>query len=170
MRIFVPICLFAALVVLGAFGYAGKNAAHIESSGSQPNERVGVHEGDLAPNITLENLHGKTVNLSDYRGKTVLINFWATWCPHCKEEMAAIEQYYQDHHSKGFIVLSVNDLSAEKNRKVVASFVRSNHLTFLVVLDRNEKVSRIYRVGGLPTSYFIGPKGKVRAENVGPLT
>lgn len=170
MRIFVPICLFAALVLLGAFGYAGKTAGHTEASNLRTNEKVGIQKGNLAPEITLKNLQGKTVQLSDYRGKTVLINFWATWCANCKEEMGAIEKYYQDHHSEGIVILSVNDTTAEKNRQAVEKFMSYEKLTFPVVLDSHGKASGKYRVGGLPTSFFIGPKGKIQAENVGPLT
>lgn len=170
MRIIVPICLFAALIVLAAFGYAGKNAGQTDTSGTPTKVKVGIQKGDQAPPIILHDLKGNKVKLSDLRGKTVLINFWATWCPHCKQEMAALEKYYQRHHTKGFTILSVNDLTAEKNRKAVERFVNQKKMTFPVVLDADGKASDSYRIGGLPTSFFIGPKGKVQAENVGPLT
>ena len=170
MRIFVPICLFAALVLLGAFGYAGKKATHTEASKWPTKEKVGIQKGDRAPGITLRNLQGKSVKLSDFRGKIVLINFWATWCTNCKAEMGTLQKYYQDHHTKGFVVLSVNDTTAEKNRQAVKNFMSRKKLTFPVVLDSNGIASGQYRVGGLPTSFFIGPKGQVQAENVGPLT
>ncbi len=129
---------------------------------SQPVAR----EGFTAPDMTLELLDGRQVTLSDLRGKVVLVNLWATWCPPCRAEMPAIEKTYQTFKSQGVEVLAVN-ATTQDSESAVTAFIKDNALTFPVALDRSGEVSNRYALSGLPSSFFIDRKGIIRAVVVG---
>lgn len=122
--------------------------------------------GAPAPEITLKDLQGHDVRLSDFRGKVVLLNFWATWCKPCKEEMPAMQASYDNLRDKGFVVLAVNEL--EDTDKVV-EHIRSHGHTFPVVMDHNNQVANKYGVVGLPASFLIDRQGIVRERVSGNL-
>ncbi len=126
-------------------------------SQTQVSKTAGVSVGKPAPNFTLRTLEGKEVSLSDLRGKIVLVNFWATWCPPCREEMPLFEEVYRKYKDKGFEILAVStDTSAEAVRK----FVKEFKVSFPVLMD-DGKVSTSYGIQGLPTSFLIDREGKV---------
>ena len=122
--------------------------------------------GGPAPEITLTDLQGREVHLSDFRGKVVLLNFWATWCKPCKEEMPAMEASYAKLRDKGFVVLAINEL---EDTERVADHIRTHHHTFPVVMDHSNKVANLYGVVGLPASFLIDPQGIVRERISGSL-
>ena len=126
--------------------------------------------GDTAPPITLKTLAGGSDSLSRYRGHPVLVNFWATWCDPCKDEMPAIVAAYRTHQSAGLIVLAINLTDQETSTKEVRNFVAEFQMPFPVLLDDRGKMRRRYALRGLPTSVFIGADGVVRAVNPGPIT
>ena len=115
----------------------------------------------LAPAFTLKNLDGKEINLNDYKGKAVLLNFWATWCEPCLEEMPAMQKVYNILKDKGFVVLavSIDEAGREKN---VRTFAKKLGLFFPILLDSEQKVRDKYFHNGLPTSYLINAKGKLK--------
>src|SRR5436853_2782704 len=115
--------------------------------------------GSPAPEIVLKDLQGRDVKLSDLRGKVVLVNFWATWCKPCKEEMPAMQASYDKLRDKGFVVLAVNEL---EDTARVAEHIRTHGHTFEVVMDHNNQVANMYGVVGLPASFLIDPQGIVR--------
>jgi thiol-disulfide isomerase/thioredoxin len=115
----------------------------------------------------LRTLDGGTVRLSDLRGQPVIINFWATWCGPCKEEMPAIEEAYQAHRNDGLVVLAVN---VRESARLVDPYVSKLKLTFPVLLDPSGSVSGRYRVHSLPTSVFVRPDGTVDGIRVGSYT
>src|SRR5438128_8923720 len=115
--------------------------------------------GSPAPEIVLKDLQGGEVKLSDLRGKIVLVNFWATWCKPCKEEMPAMQASYDKLRDKGFVVLAVNEL--EDTNKVIEHIQTHGH-TFLVVMDHDNRVANRYGVVGLPASCWIDGHGVVR--------
>ena len=122
--------------------------------------------GSPAPEIVLKDLQGREVKLSDLRGKVVLLNFWATWCKPCKEEMPAMQASYEKLRDQGFVVLAVNELEdAEK----VAEHIRTHGHTFLVVMDHDNQVANRYGVVGLPASFLIDQQGIVREHIFGNL-
>ena len=106
--------------------------------------------------FTLEDLQGNKVTLSDLKGKKVYINFWATWCHPCKEEMPDIEKLYQETKDSDLVILTVN---AGEDKKTVQDFMTKNNYNFTVLLDVKGEVSQLYQVTGIPTSYFIDSKG-----------
>ena len=122
--------------------------------------------GSPAPEIVLKDLRGRDVKLSDLRGKVVLVNFWATWCKPCKEEMPAMQASYDKLRDKGFVVLAVNEL---EDTARVAEHIRTHGHTFEVVMDHNNQVANVYGVVGLPASFLIDPQGIVRERIAGSL-
>ncbi len=123
--------------------------------------------GDPIGDFELLDLNGKSVHLSDYSGKTVLINAWATWCPPCRAEMPALEAYYQQQQSSDFVVLAVN---AGEPQQVAADFIATNNYSFPVVLDPDAHTLVEMGVTGFPTSILVDGEGIVRYIHVGLFT
>jgi cytochrome c biogenesis protein CcmG/thiol:disulfide interchange protein DsbE len=123
--------------------------------------------GSPAPEIGIADLEGSPVTLDSLRGRTVLVNFWASWCPPCEKEMADLQSLYVEEAGRGFTVLGVNE-GEEPER--AAAFMKSKGITFPTVLDADMAVTRRYEVFGLPNSFFIDPDGIVRARVVGPFS
>ncbi len=131
---------------------------------------VGTEINDKAADFTLTTLEGEEVSLSDYKGKPVFLNFWATWCPPCKEEMPDI-QSFSDVHGEDVAVLSVNFTKYEPDKKAIPEFIESNQLKFPILMDREGKVGEnLYQVISMPTSFMIDSEGTIREKRVGPLT
>jgi peroxiredoxin len=128
-------------------------------------ERVPV-EGMPAANFSLTDLDGRAHDLGRYRGKIVLLNFWATWCKPCTTEMPAMQAAYDRLRGKGFVVLAVNEL--EDDAKVREHIQAYGH-TFPVLMDRDNRVANLYGVYGLPVSVFIDEAGTVRSYIKGGL-
>jgi len=122
--------------------------------------------GSPAPEIVLKDLQGQEVRLSDLRGKIVLLNFWATWCKPCKEEMPAMQASYDKLRNQGFVVLAVNEL---EDVEKVAEHIKTHGHTFLVVMDHDNRVANRYGVVGLPASFLIDRQGIVREHIFGNL-
>jgi thiol-disulfide isomerase/thioredoxin len=125
---------------------------------------------DSAPAFILKTLAGSPDSLSGYKGHPVLINFWATWCVPCRDEMPRLVVLYHEHQSAGLIILAINLTEQEISKKNVQHFVTEFQMPFPVLLDEKGKVFRRYKLHGLPTSVFIGADGVVRAVNPGPIT
>lgn len=115
--------------------------------------------GTAAADFSLVDLEGKVRRLSDYRGKVVLLNFWATWCKPCTTEMPAMQATYERLREQGFIVLAVNELEDEAK---VREHIRTYAHTFPVLLDKDNRVANMYGVFGLPVSVFVDPQGIVQ--------
>ncbi len=128
-----------------------------------------ARRGQVAPDFSLETLTGETLRLSDFRGRPVLLNFWNSWCPPCRTEMPELQQV-QETLGDRVAILAVNLLYQEDRLEDVYAFVREQGLTFPVLLDRDGRVVTDYRVGSLPTSFFIDAEGKIYLVQVGPMT
>lgn len=111
-------------------------------------------ELQLAPAFTLTNLEGEEVSLEDYRGKKVLLNFWASWCKFCDLEMPDLQQFDKDNDD--IVVVAVN---SKEDKDVAEKYLSKGGYEFDVLLDVDGDVSRMYYVSGLPTSYFIDEEG-----------
>ena len=139
---------------------------------ASPTSLLVVESATAAPDFSLLDLFDDTqiIRLSDYAGSPVILNFWASWCVPCREEMPALEQTYQEHSREGLVLLGVNqtymdDLSAAQ------AFVQSLNLTFPSVRDDTGNISEgRYRVLGLPTTVFITPDGSIAHVQIGQLT
>jgi peroxiredoxin len=126
-------------------------------------------DGTTAPDFTLMTLDGQPVSLADFTGRPVLINVWATWCPPCREEMAAIQAAYDKYSPRGLVVLGIN-FSVQDSRPDVESFVKELKLTFPILMDETGEVSsRKYGVHALPVSFFIDSKGVIQRTQFGAM-
>lgn len=119
--------------------------------------------GASAPEFTLKDLQGNDVSLRSFRGQTVLLNFWATWCGPCREEMPTIQERYNDG---GFAVLAINfDESQEK----VQGYMDELGIDLPVLLDPGGTIQELYRIRGYPTSFFVDADGVIRFIHIGEL-
>ena len=144
--------------------------ASADRSGHSAGGRLPVpQKGFAAPDFILADPKGQTYTLSALRGKPVLVNIWATWCPPCRAEMPAIESHYRQYREQGLVVLGVNATSQDYPLDVVP-FTEQYGLTFPILLDETGDVSAdLYGMRGLPTSYFIDPGGVIQRIQVGPM-
>lgn len=135
--------------------------------GSAAQSRLSVPQvGFPAPDFQLQTLDGETVTLSDLRGRAVVINLWASWCPPCRSEMPAIESVYQQYQDRELAVLAVNATNQDDLR-AAEEFVVQNGLSFPILLDTDGTVSRRYELRSLPTTFFIDPGGTIQDIVIG---
>jgi cytochrome c biogenesis protein CcmG/thiol:disulfide interchange protein DsbE len=141
-------------------------AATPASPASPANLPVAPQPQAVAPDFTLTALDGQPVRLNDLRGRPVLINFWATWCPACRSELPALQAAYQRYGER----VALLGVDVKEPKETVAGFAQQSGLTFPILLDGDGAVSgQVYQVRGIPTSLFIAPNGVVSARHVGPL-
>jgi peroxiredoxin len=112
--------------------------------------------------FTLTDLQGKTWHFGDLRGKVVLVNFWATWCPPCRKEMPDLQALYDKYKDQGFLVLAISDEEAAK----VSPFIGQRQISYPVLLDPGDKVHQEYEVEGIPKSFVYDRAGKLVAQSI----
>ncbi len=126
-----------------------------------------------ADELSLATLDGTPVRLSDYRGKVVLLNFWYTDCPPCKEETPALQASYQRLADQGLVVLGVNIRTNERDGEVgdadIRAFTQQYGVTYPIIIDTNREAGRAYQVNLLPSTYFIDTEGVLRYARFGPI-
>lgn len=134
-----------------------------------PAAKAGMpQEGSLAPDFTVKDLQGNPVKLSDFHGRPVMLNFWATWCGPCTAEMKNIESVYQKHTNGDFVILGINQGEGSDTVKGYADLWK---LHFNLVRDEGETAARLYHVQALPTTIFIDAQGSIHEIHVGgPVT
>lgn len=115
--------------------------------------------GELASDFSLADLNGTTVRLSDYRGKVVVLFFWTTWCPYCREQLVVLNEKYDDIAKDGVVLLAVN---AGESKAKIESFTRTKNFKFKILSDRNMSVAEAYNLLGVPTYFFIDRDGYIR--------
>jgi thiol-disulfide isomerase/thioredoxin len=123
--------------------------------------------GQAMPDLALKDLSGGTVRLSDFAGRPVLINAWATWCPPCRAEMPLLNDYYLKHRENGFVILAVN---AGENQSLVDQFISQAGFNFPVLLDPDSASLSRLGVFSFPTSILVGRDGIVKKIHVGIIT
>lgn len=170
----------AGLLLL-SFGIAGCNGrtveqrskggsqAHTQSapggSGSGATDRNVIPDelfvaGAIPPPLELPNMKGAKVNLDSYKGKVVLLNFWATWCVPCVAEMPALERLYKAHKERGFEVVAIS-VDPPNKQEAVDKFIRDNGITFTILRDTELSLPTTFGLTGFPESFFIGRDGKI---------
>jgi len=120
--------------------------------------------GQPAPDFTLQSRAGDTVTLSELRGDVVVINFWATWCPPCRQEMPLLDQIYGRYQRLGFTLLGVN---VEQDSRLADRFLADVPVSFPILLDPSEAVGKLYAVPAMPTTVIVDRKGTVRYIHYG---
>ena len=123
--------------------------------------------GMTAPNFSLPDLQGKTQRLTDYRGKVVFLNFWATWCKPCKEEMPSMQVLWENLKSRDFVMLAVS-MDRVTTTKDIPSFVESLKLSFPILTDSWGQTDMRYKLMGVPETYIIDQNGVLREKVIGP--
>jgi peroxiredoxin len=118
-----------------------------------------------APDFVSENLRGGNTGLVDYKGKVVLLNFWATWCMPCREEMPGMETLWKNYKEQGLVVAAVSVDEGSRGR--IETFSKILDLSFPILLDPESKVSDLYKVSDMPTSFLIDRNGKIISRIVG---
>ena len=136
------------------------------TTGGAPPANASPREGFSAPDFTLDLLGGGQVTLSELRGKVVMVNLWASWCPPCRAEMPTLQRVYEANRARGVEILAVNT-TFQDTQADAAEFVRAFGLTFPIPLDRTGEVSRSYLLRALPTTFFIDRKGVIRQVVLG---
>ena len=155
--------LIVGVIALGVIWiYASRIPTPIAGASAPPSPQIGF----AAPDFTLDTLDGETITLSELRGKPVLINLWASWCPPCRAEMPALDAVYRKYRDAGFVVLAVNTTYQDSEADAVA-FAQNLGLTFPILFDRDGATSRRYQLQALPTSYFVGRDGTIRDIVIG---
>jgi len=169
MRISLLIANILFLIVLfSPFPEGLSRGSKAHAAGDDIFKKVGIKklgEFHRAPDFTLKDVDGNSVSLGDFRGKTVFLNFWATWCTPCRWEMPSMERLYRQLGGRGLVMLAVD---SKESRKQVANFMNEFQLSFPALLDTNGSVSSLYRVVGFPSTHIIDRRGRMIGMKVGP--
>ncbi|WP_028560569.1 peroxiredoxin family protein [Paenibacillus pinihumi] len=168
----IAIIVLLGLVAYGGYDYFSKSdskAAQTTDAGDN-GLVVGIERGQLAPDFVLQNMQGEEVRLSDYQGKTVMVNFWATWCPPCRIEMPHMQEFFDDHLAEDIMIIGVNLTPTEKSLDDIQAFVDEQQLTFPIVLDEEGIVNQTYRVVAYPTTYILDSKGVIQEKFRGAIS
>ncbi|QOV10542.1 peroxiredoxin family protein [Viridibacillus arvi] len=174
--------IFALLIIAAMIGIAVTNFVKTKVAEEQKVDtrativedtlgvKSGLAIGELAPDFELETLEGKKVKLSDFRGKKVILNFWATWCPPCKAEIPHMQKYYEKYAEEdNFEIVAVNLTSYKESVKYVKKFVKTYEMTFPVLLDTKGEQMDAYEIYVVPTTYYLDTKGIVQKKVRGPV-
>jgi peroxiredoxin len=153
--IFLIVILFGILILLQT-----KDSFYNQSSGPR------LAKGLPAPNFSLPDLDGQMVGLADYKGKVVLLNIWATWCPPCVEEMPSMEKLYQELKGEGFEILAVS--IDESGAQDVLPFMKKHKLSFPALIDLKGTIKGLYQATGVPESFIIDKDGILIEKVIGP--
>jgi len=149
--------LLMIVVIFGLYFFVGNERSS--------NEEIAPRLGFYAPNFKTVYLNGSEFELYKLRGKPVVLNFWATWCPPCIREMPDLQAFY-DGHKGEVIVIGVN--LGEKNR-TIQNFIKRINVTFPIVLDKDKEIEKSYNLIIRPTTYFIDEKGVIVDKKLGEL-
>ena len=123
--------------------------------------------GKVAPDFYLSDLNDKELRLSDFRGKVVFLNFWATWCKPCREEMPSMEILYQNFEKDGLVILAIS-IDRVTTKKDIPPFVKALNLTFPILIDSWGQTDKRYKLMGVPETYIIDQQGILREKVIGP--
>lgn len=169
--------LFRYAIVATIFGVLGvlfvrqQTAARDAEAGVrtnvEANSAADLQLGVAPPDIVLETRDGKRFQLSEARGKVVVLNFWATWCAPCREEMPTFEQTYRER-GQDVLFVGVNTTSVDSKPEAI-EFADRLGITFPIIFDAQGKASEAYGVRGLPATFFIGADGTLKAKALGPV-
>jgi len=161
VRVLLILAALVVVVLLALRFYQGGDV------GAPPGAGPAMLAGAPAASFTVKRLNGDADSLADYRGKVVLVNLWATWCPPCREEIPALETLYRRYQSKGLIVLGIDQ---GESASVAGAFARKLGVTFPLLVDDAQQYGRAYAAQGLPTSILVDRSGHIVKGIDGQLT
>jgi peroxiredoxin len=164
------IVIFSVLIGSAIFTAKNENEEQTETI-QQPDQQstTGLKPGSKAPDFTFITLDEKQFSLSDFKGKKVILNFWATWCPPCREEMPEMQRFYEEYEAKGVKILAVNLRYSETKPNKINDFIDEYSISFPIPLDERNTIGKQYRAVAIPTSYFITENGIIHKMHVGPM-
>jgi peroxiredoxin len=151
----VPVVAVAALL-----GWAACNVNHVHANSTKPDS-----DRKLAPDFSLKDADGRTVHLADYRGKVVVLDFWATWCSPCREEIPWFTQFERKNKDRGFAVLGVS--MDDDGWSVVRPFLKELNVNYRVVLGDDKTADLYGGIEALPTTFIIDRDGRIAATHIG---
>jgi len=126
----------------------------------------GPRNSGMAPDFTLTGFDGRTVTLSQFRGQVVIINFWASWCPPCREEAAYLERTWRKYEGKGVVFIGVDWVDTEKE---ALAYIKEFDITYLNGPDLGTRIAQAYRIQGVPETFYVDKTGRLRGVKIGPL-
>ena len=144
--------LLIGLLSLSAWGLVKANSGPVESG--------------PAPNFTLTSFDGRTLTLSQLRGQVVIVNFWASWCPPCREEAAYLEQTWRKYKNQGVVFIGVDWVDTKKE---ALAYMKEFDLTYFNGPDLGTRIAEAYRIKGVPETFYIAKNGELRGMHIGPL-
>jgi cytochrome c biogenesis protein CcmG, thiol:disulfide interchange protein DsbE len=166
------IVLFMAVGVFLVLVVAGLAAIVPSTDSSQPDHSGGIVESGSvsvnspAPVFSLPDIQGTTIRLDQYLGKVVILNFWATWCVPCKEEMPILNDYGLEHPDS----VAILGIAVDDSEESVRSYMDEINIGYPIVIDNTGVVGSVYHVVGYPTTYFVDAKGIIRGKYIGLMT
>ncbi|NMA69990.1 MAG: TlpA family protein disulfide reductase [Desulfitobacterium sp.] len=179
MKKYLAVIALVLLVIWGIYDISSnKESNNMETSlvGAEGNNElsvssnsIGLGRGDLAPDFELKSLEDTAYKLSDFKGKNVIVNFWSTGCPPCRQEMPDMEKFYLKYKNE-VEILAVNLVQNEKRKADVPDFIKANNITFPVLLDEHSDAARLYNVYWIPASFILDSEGVIREKIEGPMT
>ncbi|MDH4028536.1 MAG: TlpA family protein disulfide reductase [Nitrospirota bacterium] len=149
----------AAIIFIIIFVFCPASYDHARGSGSA-DDLV----GGKAPSFELKDLSGNVVYLSSFRGRAVLLNFWATWCPYCRKERPHLGSLHTEYKDRGLVIISV---ATDRSENDIRNFMKDTPADFIVLADTNREAASLYNVRGYPTTFLIDREGMVRQKFVG---
>ncbi len=162
----VAVALFAAPMLLERHSApSGGRAPDVSRAGSS----CSASQGPAKLDFRVKDMHGATVNLADYKGKVILLNFWATWCGPCKLEIPEFVELYDQYKDKGFVILGMltDDTPSPEDLR---SFVSEYKMNYPILYSEEEIADAFGPIYGIPTSFFIGRDGSICEKHMGPAT
>ncbi|MCD8316160.1 MAG: redoxin domain-containing protein [Eggerthellaceae bacterium] len=178
-KIFIWIIVFVVLIILAGVAYtyfSGNTTAsdlvaepemRDEATTETGDAVVGTSKGDIAPSFTATTTDGTTVSLADYIGKPIVINFWASWCTYCKQEMPELQSAYEQYGDEvTFLMVDTVGLSGE-TQSAGLSYIKSGGYTFPILFDDNYSATTAYGINSLPQTYFIDSNGIIAYKSIG---
>lgn len=166
------ILFMVSVVIFDQVTHSGNISKNDKTTSAAPagqtgsNFKTGNRIGNLAPDFALKTADNRDIKLSDFRGKNVIINFWATWCGPCRYEMGSLQSIHETWEKADVILLAIATQDGFDNAR---SYAETNGLTFTIPVDIPGKVAEGYGVRGLPTSFFINRDGVITSIKVGPF-
>ena len=140
--------------------------AIVTKAGTQNNVNIGNRIGFTAPDFTLNTIDNKQISLSDYRGRPVILNFWATWCGPCRYEVPAFKAFSEKYPEEDVVIIGVN---TQDDPDSALGYAKADGLKFIIPVDPRGVVAGLYNIRGLPTTYFIDDKGVIQYIKIGPF-